>query len=346
MNILVLSHYFYPAIGGIETLTEMFSHELVNHGHNVRVLTWSVDNTHKQFPFVVVRNPDVNTLFREHNWADVVFENNPSLRLSWPNVFVRRPLVTSLQTWISRTDGTSSAQDWVKVKWLKRAYKVIACSNAIRNVCFPDSVVIPNPYDANTFRRIPGVTKTEDFVFLGRLVSDKGADAAIKALHQIVTDAERNGKFKPTLTIIGEGPERVALETLSNKLGVGKSVLFTGSLRGEELARCLNKYRYLLVPSAWKEPYGIVALEGMACGCIPIVSDGGGLPEAVGSAGLVFKRGEVADLANHMVQLLTDDALCNQLRAAAADHLAKNQSKTVVKQYLDILTEAVVSQKA
>src|SRR5690606_40338743 len=92
------------------------------------------------------------------------------------------------------------------------------------------------------------------------------------------------------LTIIGDGPEAPVLKALAVKYGLEHKVDFKGSLQGKELVDCLNQHKLILVPSRWEEPFGNVALEGMACGCIPVVSDGGGLAEAVGHAGLTFQR--------------------------------------------------------
>ena len=52
----------------------------------------------------------------------------------------------------------------------------------------------------------------------------------------------------------------------------------------------LNRHEIMVVPSRWNELFGVVALEGMACGCAMLVSDGGGLPDAVGYAGHNLKE--------------------------------------------------------
>jgi glycosyltransferase involved in cell wall biosynthesis len=320
----------------------MMAESFAEAGHDIHVLTSSEKKSEKKFPFEIIRRPDNKRLIREHRWADVVFENNPCLRMVWPALFTGRPSVVALQTWISRPDGKQNLQDRLKRVWLNRADSVIAISKAIRERCFPSATLIHNPYRESDFRIIPGIEKTEDFIFLGRLVSDKGADIAIHALALLIDQEIRStpdGKRR-SLTIVGDGPDRSKLEILAKEKNLKEYIHFTGSMRGEELVQCLNRHRFLLVPSVWEEPFGIVALEGMACGCIPIVSDGGGLPDAVGKAGLLFRRGDVNDLSVRIQKLLNDPDLIRELKSAAREHLAEHQTKVITRKYLDIIEAA------
>lgn len=343
MNILFLSHKFYPDVGGIEVNSEILANAFHNAGHQVRLLTWSSETGNEKFPYEIRRNPGIFCLVREHLWADIVYENNPCLRLAWPSLLFQKPGVVALCTWVSTTDGRIRWQDRLKRQWLKRARSVIAVSDAVRRKCWPSATVICNPYRADIFKSSVADRPNGSFVFLGRLVSDKGADHAIKAVHQLVStgDTARLPHDTPVLlTIVGDGPERTMLEQLVADLGMKDNVQFAGVLRGDALVSCLNKHRYMLVPSLWEEPFGNVALEGMACGCIPIVSDGGGLPEAVGRAGLVFQRGDVGALAACMIRLLRDPSLEMELRHAASAHLEAHLPGVVAKKYLEEITRA------
>ncbi|WP_018614262.1 glycosyltransferase family 4 protein [Segetibacter koreensis] len=345
LKILFLTHKFYPDIGGIETISSLLACSFAKKGYDVHLLTWSADPTGKKFPFTVIRKPALQKLFQEHAWADMVFENNLCIRLSWPGLFYKRPTIIGLHTWISQVDGKVGWQDLFKYKWLKRATGVIACSDAVRRRCWPKALVIGNPYQEEIFRVLTDIPRTLDFVFLGRLVSDKGGALAIEAFHRLVCqeDGQKKESNRRILTIIGDGPERGNLQGLVAKLGIKDNVVFTGALGGEELVNCLNQHKFLLVPSIWEEPFGIVALEGMACGCVPIVSNGGGLPDAVGNAGLVFKRGDVDSLVAAIQKINNEPNLEQQLRNAAPAHLKKHKQSIVFEQYLDLLRKAVLS---
>jgi glycosyltransferase involved in cell wall biosynthesis len=339
LKILLLSHKFYPDTGGIETTSEMLASAIFAAGHEIHILTWSKNFKTNKFPFNVIRNPNVVRLFQEYAWADIFFENNPCLQLAWPGIFFGRPSIVALHTWLSRTNGNVSWKDKLKMKRLKNAVSVIACSDAIRKQNFPSAIVINNPYNEIIFKQIADIPKNLDFVFLGRLVSDKGADMAIRAFYEIFSATKDNAHL--SLTIIGDGPEFESLTQLVYQLNIGSNVKFTGKLHGHELAFCLNQHKYLLVPSIWEEPFGIVALEGMACGCIPIVSNGGGLPDAVGNAGLIFRRGDVDDLVNTIRRVLKSKALQTQLLNAAQLHLKLHYTDVIAKKYLDVIEAAV-----
>ncbi len=335
MKILFLTHRFYPDIGGIEMHSEIMAEAFCRSGHSLRVVTWTKAEGDKTFPFPVMRNPSASALLQLHRWADVVFENNPSLRLSWPTYLVRRPRVVVLHTWISRANGKQNLRDAYKLFQLRYARHVVAVSEAVRRRCWVRATVIGNPFRTEVFGADAMAQRHRDFVFLGRLVSDKGADLAIRALQQSGHQAH--------LTIVGQGPEESALRQLTADLGITDRVTFAGALRDLALARCLNSHRFMLIPSVWEEPFGIVALEGLACGCVPIASDGGGLPDAIGKAGLLFERGNLEALATAMRRLLSDAALETSLRAAAAEHLRKFHPETIAAQYLQTMASALPS---
>lgn len=337
LKILLISHNFSPFVGGIESISKVFAEHFTAKEHEVHLLTWTRDsekNT-ENYPYKVVRNPGIRTLFKEHNWADFVFENNPSLRLSWPAIFFRKPSIISLQTWVAQINGKIELQDKLKLQWLKRADRVIACSKAIQKKCFPESIIIPNPYKDNNFRIRTSVLRNKEFVFLGRMFSDKGGKLAIEAFKRVVQNENSNSDIR--LTMIGDGPEKIALEKLVSELNLENKVIFKGCMQGEELVDLLNEHRFILVPSIWEEPFGIVALEGMACGCVPIVSNGGGLPDAIGNNGLTFKRGNVAGLTSCMLRILQDVQLEKDLRSSAKEHLKNHTTSIIAQRYLQVI---------
>lgn len=332
LKILFFTHRFYPDIGGLESNAEILATSFSKLGHEVCVVTWTEAIGPAIFSFKLIRNPGFFQLLHAHKWADIVFENNPCLRLSWPNIFLKRPGVIALNTWVNRVNGKLGYQDRLKIYLLKRASKVIAVSDAIRIKIWPSAVVVSNPYKDDLFKITGEVNRNIDFVFLGRLVSDKGANLAIEAMKYFLNSS---------LTIIGNGMELPALKNLAMRFNLEERVHFVGSLSGKELVSCLNKHKYLLVPSVWDEPFGNVVLEGLACGCLPIASNSGGLPDAVGNAGVLFNRGDVNSLVCEINNLLNNPAQEAQLRKNAAGQLLAHRPHIVAQQYLSILTKAV-----
>jgi glycosyltransferase involved in cell wall biosynthesis len=332
VNILLTSHRFHPDIGGIETISDILARHFTAAGHAVRLITQSPGDTRadRQFPFPVLRHPSARQLLSSVRWADVVLQNNLEVRQLWPLLLCRRPLVIGLQTWIRTVDGERGALQRLKRLALAGANQLIACSNAVRLDSSSEAIVIGNPYNNALFRTIEGLPRRRVIAFLGRLVSDKGADLLLRAFANLQPSGWR-------LSVIGDGPERPALQRLCIELGINNRVDFYGALQGEALVRVLNHHEILVIPSRWREPFGVVALEGLACGCVVLASDGGGLPDAVGSAGLLFRRDDLSDLTRRLRDLIDSDALRAHLRQKAPSHLVRFQATNVCSQYLSLV---------
>jgi glycosyltransferase involved in cell wall biosynthesis len=103
----------------------------------------------------------------------------------------------------------------------------------------------------------------------------------------------------------------------------------------------LNRHRILVAPSRYQEPFGLVALEGVACGCVAVGSSGADLPEAIGHpCGLTFPNGDVEAMTGCLERALLDPDLRAELRAQAADHLRRHRPEVVAKEYLDVMEVA------
>lgn len=334
MKILLLSHSFYPNIGGIETVSMILAEQFVLAGHSVCVLTRTAAHDTENFQFEIIRSPSVKQIFECIYRADVLLENNLCLSLSWPALLFSKPTVIALHTWISRPDGSLSFIDRLKKLKLYTSSDVVVVSGVLKNSINVSSVIIHNPFKGDTGDLSESGEPQYDFVYLGRLVSDKGVDLAIDAIAKLLSE-----NIKCTLTIIGDGPEMDTLKQRVADHNILLKVFFKGNLVGKRLFSELRNHKYLLVPSRWREPFGIVALEGLACGCIPIVADGGGLPDAVGNAGLVFRRGDLNDLINKMKLILNDKKLNSLLKEAAFNHISKHEPELIAKRYLDVLQQ-------
>jgi len=339
MKILFLSHRFYPFTGGVEINSEILATEFTKMGHTVRLLTWTKEKGEKKFDFEIIRNPSITTLWKAHNWADVVFENNPCYRLSWPVHLTNRKNVVAIRTLINRSNGDIGFQDKLKFRHIGKANKVIAVSSAIRRACWPEAEVISNPYRHELFRVLPEIEKKKDFVFLGRLVSQKRCELNI----QLMAKLKEFHPEKANLTIVGSGPELEELKRMTKRMGLEENVQFVGEMKGEKLVHELNKYRYILIPSDF-EAFGNVALEGIACGNLPIVSDSGGLVDAVGKAGLSFKSSDLESFYQTTIRLLEDPELEKSLRDHAEAHLKIHQPQKVAKRYLGVIEKAIQNQ--
>jgi len=331
MKILIYSPLFYPKIGGLETVVSILAHEFGDRKHKVKVISSTPDSGEKKFPFEVIRRPSPHQLLQLTRWCDIFFQGNISLKGIWPLLFIRKPLIITHQSWYQRLNGTLSWQDYLKI-FVTRFATNICASYALAERITSLSTVIPNPYREDIFCKMPEIKRDKELVFLGRLVSDKGTDILLEAMAKL-----KPLGLTPKLTIIGIGPEESNLRQQANRLEIGDRIDFVGAKVEKELVQLLNAHQILVVPSRWQEPFGIVALEGIACGCVVVGSEGGGLKEAIGPCGPTFPNGDVQALTQTLVELLTDTSKLSTYRAKAASHLSRHTSKAVAKAYLQVL---------
>jgi glycosyltransferase involved in cell wall biosynthesis len=338
MKILHYSPAFLPQIGGLELNVANIATQIQHAGHEVTLVTRTLSAEPDHFPFRVVRCPPPREFLRWTLWCDVFFQANVSLRGLWPLLLVRRPWVVSHHSWYCRSDGRIAWPDRLKRALLHLASASIAVSQAVADdLADPDvrTIVIPNPYRDDLFRLLPEVARSRDLLFVGRLVSDKGVDVLLEALGLLADEG-----LTPRLTVVGDGPERPRLASQAERLGIAGQIDFLGTRTGGELVHLLNQHRILAVPSRYNEPFGIVALEGIACGCLVVGSAGGGLQEAIGPCGLTFRNGDAVDLARVLASLLRDLDAGRELLAHAPEHLAAHSSERIGRAYVKALEEA------
>jgi glycosyltransferase involved in cell wall biosynthesis len=141
--------------------------------------------------------------------------------------------------------------------------------------------------------------------FLGRLLEEKGLHTLLQAV------ATLNFPFELVLT--GQGPMAEALKMQVARLGLDARVRFVPSVPNAEVPKALRDLDVLVLPSEtrkdWKEQFGRVLVEAMACGVPVVGSDSGEIPHVIGQAGLVFPEGQPAPLAECLTRLHTDAAL-------------------------------------
>src|SRR5438270_6322109 len=311
MKILFSSYLFDPAVGGIETVSKILAKKFANAGHDVHVITQSRGSAIAGANYKLTRRPSLPKIFRLLHWCDVFFQNNISLRSLLPALVLRKPTLIVHQTWLQNVRGGIGWQNHLKQSLLRFSINV-AISKAVADRLNADSIVIGNPYDEAVFHLLSDRVRDKDIVFVGRLVSDKGVDLLLRALEILKRDG-----MVPHLTIVGSGPEEVNLRKLSAEFGLDGQVTFAGQKGGPALAQILNEHELLAVPSRWAEPFGVVALEGIACGCVVVGSRDGGLREAIDGCGVTFENGNVTELAAQLKRLVNDSDSRAMLRQNA-----------------------------
>lgn len=343
MRILLASHFFAPSVGGTEIVGGILADAWAAAGHAVRVVTVTPAGPAAAasggvLPYEVVRRPTAGRLLGLVRWCDVFFQNNVSLRTAWPLLVVRRPWVVTHHSRLERPDGRRGWQDRLKRRLLRRAIN-IAVSEALAGELRLSARVIGNPYRAEMFRPDPAVTPDRDLLFVGRLVSQKGVDLLVDALAQLAAKG-----IRPTVTVAGEGPEEGRVRAALAAAGLLDRVALVGLLAPAALAAMYRRHRLVVVPSRVIEPFGLTALEGVACGCVAVVPDVGGLPAAAGPCGVTFRHGDAGSLAAVLGRLLAQpigSTAGRNLRAGTEEHLRQHRPEAVARRYLEVFAAAV-----
>jgi glycogen synthase len=322
---------YLPKVGGLENIASGLAQFFSEQGHDVKVISLTPGKV-ENISYEIIQFPSAKKLFALVKWCDVFLQFNVSLKGLWPLFFLKRKYVISHQSTNYAVDGSISILGRLKLLVSKFALN-ISCSHYVNEMLPVPGKVIPNFYDEKLFRRINEIPKDKDMVFLGRLVSDKGCHLL---LHSLSILAEKN--IRPDLTIIGNGPEEENLKKAVEKYNLQKQVTFTGVMTGEALVKELNRYKIMVVPSLWNEPFGIVALEGIACSCMVIGSEGGGLKDAIGKCGFTFKNSDAIALAKKLEVAILKNAnefIPEEIRAG---HLRSHTINYIGTSYIESIS--------
>lgn len=138
--------------------------------------------------------------------------------------------------------------------------------------------------------------------YIGRLVEEKGI--------QVLLDAVALLRQPYRLEIIGTGYYRTELEVQAARLGIRDRLFFRNSVPSRDVPGVLSKIDMLVVPSLtranWKEQFGRVIIEAMACEVPVIGSDSGEIPNVIGDAGVIVPEGDAETLALRIWELMED----------------------------------------
>jgi len=138
--------------------------------------------------------------------------------------------------------------------------------------------------------------------FVGRLTPAKGLHVLLEALVGL------EGPWQ--LRVVGTGESRADLEALAARLGIADRVAFLGQQPSTAMPDALRGLDLLVGPSvttpAWKEQFGRMLVEAMACGVPVIGSDSGEIPHVIGDAGVIVPESDSRTLRAAVARLRDD----------------------------------------
>lgn len=332
--------YLPDVVGGMEVLSAALHGALRRRGHEILVLT-SCKGGHppgtRTVDGVTVRRLDFWGALQSGDIATIARaqqETNALLRDFAPDLlhlndtlpsaffFLRRgitqgtPRVLTLHSPLRNSNGSD-----LQARLLAEADAVIAVSEDLgreaRRLVPPAKLaVIANalPLPERAPAPLPGPPCT--FLCAGRLVADKGFDLAIAALATL-----RRRGVAARLVVAGSGMDKPDLAALAQNLGVAEAVEFRGWISPDDVPALIDESAAVLVPSRWREPFGLIALQAAQRGRPVIAARTGGLPEIVadGLTGLLVAPDDSSALADAMARLAADAALAASLGGRARE---------------------------
>jgi glycosyltransferase involved in cell wall biosynthesis len=200
---------------------------------------------------------------------------------------------------------------------LERAAAIVCVSAALAQQTadhLPPSLhdrlrVVPNGVDTVRFRPRADPQRGERLrvLFVGRMIPDKGADVLLDAVLRLA-------RPDLDLTLVGSqnfdagaGPSAYQRDLTRRATALGDRVHLHPFTPRSRIAALFRAADVLVVPSRWAEPFALTVLEGMASGVPVVASAIGGIPEAMGGAGIPVPPDDPAVLATVLDALATDE---------------------------------------
>jgi glycosyltransferase involved in cell wall biosynthesis len=200
--------------------------------------------------------------------------------------------------------------------------------------------IVPNCVDPAVYRPVEAAKTTTPIIgYFGRLKKYKSVDHLLLAFRIV-----KAGVPEARLMIVGEGDDKARLERITQELGLQDRVTFTGHAAGTKKVDYLHEMQFAVNTSS-KEGWGLTVLEANACGTCVIASDVPGLRDAVidGETGLLYKYGDIEQLAQKISLLLHDQALRNRLSYNALEWSKKFRWEDSARKALEVLEKTVAA---
>jgi glycosyltransferase involved in cell wall biosynthesis len=172
--------------------------------------------------------------------------------------------------------------------------------------------------------------------YFGRLAAEKGLEDLVEALRLLTKEAGLPNWF---FLCVGNGPAEDDTKAALASLPTDRYRMLD-ALSHDRVGRLLGTLDVLVLPSRttrrWKEQFGRILVEAMACGAAAVGSDSGEIPRLIARSGggLVFAEGQPAELASCLVRLLRDPELLHKHRAQGRAYVEKTLTHEIVARAL------------
>jgi len=331
---------------------------------------YSIDNNIK-----IYKSPNANSVYNLVKKIlfiyNIVLKHNPDIIMGSGRhpvwfaavvAFLTRTMLVTIGHGTEFTEKTSRYDFMFNRIAFSCSDMLISVSNHTENIAKSmrvrpkQSLVIHNPADEKVFRKLEnqllidfkkdkGLVNKRIILTVGALSERKGQKVCIKALQVIKTQ-------HPDILYVAVGlPTKIdEMKQLAESIGVSEYVLFPGLVNQNELVLWLNICELFVMTSINVkgdfEGYGIAVLEAALCGKASVVSNSGGLKEAVyhEETGIIVDEGNFVDTARAICRLLDDPNLLSSLSINAYNNVLKNGSRAAKAAEYDRAFHSLVSQ--
>ncbi|MDD3985701.1 MAG: glycosyltransferase family 4 protein [Methanobacterium sp.] len=334
MKIIQTPVRFYPYTGGVENYVYYMSKELVNLGHNVKVICANeppskkediVDGIHiKRLPYITkIANTNITpgfpvTISKEN--YDIIHTHIPTpWSADWSSIiskYKKKPMVVTYHNDIVGSGFANYIAKFYNSTALKSVLNnadkiIITQPNYIKYSLYLDKYedkieVVPNGVDVEKFKSLK-ISKSKNTLFFLSLLDEfhkyKGLDYLLKAI-LIVKNTIPDIK----LVIGGKGSLLDYYHKMVVDLGLIKNVEFHGFIPEEKIVEYYNMSNIFILPSisSLQEGFGIVVLEAMACET-PVISTeivGVAVDVKKSNSGIIIPPKDTKQLAEAIIKIL------------------------------------------
>jgi glycosyltransferase involved in cell wall biosynthesis len=194
-------------------------------------------------------------------------------------------------------------------------------------------------FDASDLKHDLGL---EGFVvgYAGRLIEQKGLPTLVRAVSKLQAPC--------TLLLLGRGELAETLLEIARAAGISDSVRIVDTVPHRQVPAYMNCMDAFVLPSlttaAWKEQFGHVIIEAMACETPVIGSDSGEIPNVIGDAGLVFHEGDATELTQKLQMLMSHPSLCTELAAKGRRRVLENYANKRIAEEIHQIYQEMLEQ--
>ncbi len=345
-NVLILTTFYKPFIGGAEIFVEEIVKRLDNDfnfiiftgrhsssalakelvGNNVVIYRLGFGFKYDKFLFPFLALIKSYSIGFDLSYA--VMASYAGAAALFIKFFRKKPYILNLQS------GTLDTPEYKKIiNFFYPLYKLIhteallvhVISNALKERALKLSVPadkishIPNGIDLNNFKILNIKRNYWQIIAVANFKKVKGLEYLLRAVPIVI------GEFpEAQFLLVGDGEERTFLENLVDDLKIRGNVQFLGTVSRDKIPHILNSSNIFIGPSL-AEGLGIAFLEAMACGGVVIGTKVGGICDIIKNQynGLLIEPASHITIANSIKYLLENESIIKSLRNNALDFVSK-----------------------